>query len=72
MPIASVTRQGLTAIAIGVCLLWACIIGERILISRANAGTEEALREIRLLQIKNRRQPASTPSHPSRPHPELG
>jgi len=58
--------------AVTVGLLWACIIGERILVAGANAETVEALRDIRALQFKNRRQPAHTPARAPRVHPEAG
>jgi hypothetical protein len=64
--IARITGQGLTLIAILVVLLWACAIGERVIVDRANAETTEALRAMRSLQLKNRRQPAATPVHPTR------
>jgi hypothetical protein len=71
--IARITGHGLTSIAILVVLLWACAIGERVIVDRANAETSEALREMRSLQLKNRRQPAVTPARPMprRPRPEL-
>jgi hypothetical protein len=73
MAIARITVQGLTSIAILVLVLWACAIGERVIVDRANAETTEALRAMRSLQLKNRRQPAATPAHPTRrQHPELG
>ena len=73
MAIARITGQGLTCIAVLVALLWACAIGERVIVDRANAETSEALREMRSLQLKNRRQPAVTPARPMprRPRPEL-
>jgi hypothetical protein len=71
--IARITGQGLTLIAILVVLLWACAIGERVIVDRANAETTEALRAMRSLQFKNRRQPAAIPVRPTRrQHPELG
>jgi hypothetical protein len=42
-------------------------------VDRANAETTEAVRAMRSLQLKNRRQPAAAPAHPARrQHPELG
>jgi hypothetical protein len=72
--IGKITRQGLTSIAILVLLLWACAIGERVIVNRANAATTDALRSMRSLQLKNRRQPAATPARPTprRLRPELG
>jgi hypothetical protein len=74
MALARITGQGLTSIAVLVILLWACVIGERIIVSQANAQTAEAVRAIRSLQLKNRRQPAAAPLHPplKRQRPELG
>ena len=74
MALARITGQGLASIAFLVLLLWACVIGERIIVNRANAETTEALRAMRSLQIKNRRQPAATPLRPPlrRLRPELG
>ena len=73
LAIAKITGQGLMSIAILVALLWACVIGERIVVERANAETSQTLRAMRSLQIRNRREPAaiSAPSA-SRPHPRLG
>jgi hypothetical protein len=72
--IARITGQGLTSIAILVMLLWVCVIGERVIVDRANAETTEALRAMRSLQLKNRQQPAATPIHAPlrRLHPDLG
>lgn len=74
MAIARITGQGLTSIAVLVALLWACAIGERVIVERANVQAAQALRAMRSLQIKNRRPPASTPADPAqhRLHPELG
>jgi hypothetical protein len=57
MPIAKITGQGLTAIALSVALLWACLIGERVMVRRA--FTERALL-MRDLQRMQRTGPAST------------
>jgi hypothetical protein len=74
MAIARITGQGLTSIAILVVFLWACVIGERVIVARANAETTEAVRAMRSLQFKSRRQPAAAPARPTprRQHPELG
>ena len=72
--IARITGQGLTCIAALVVLLWACAIGERVIVDRANTETAKAVRDMHSLQLKNRRQPAATPVRPTqrRQHPELG
>ena len=64
MPVAKITGQGLTSIAILVALLWTCAIGQRVMLARANAGSAEVLRAMRELRGKNRRQPAATPANP--------
>lgn len=69
MPVAKITGQGLTSIAVLVALLWTCVIGERVIISRANANAVEVVRAMRELRSKNRRAPAATPVPPSRRPP---
>jgi hypothetical protein len=72
--IAKITGQGLTSIAILVTLLWACVIGERVITNGASSGTTEALRAMRVLRIRNRREPAAAPAQrfSRRLHPSLG
>jgi hypothetical protein len=74
LAIAKITGQGLASIALLVVLLWACAIGQRVIVARANASTQEAVRDMRALQLKTRRQPSSAPVRPLRPcvHPKLG
>jgi len=69
MPVAKITGQGLTSIAILVALLWTCVIGERAILGRANAGAAQVVRAMRELRYKNRREPAATPAR--RPHRRL-
>ena len=69
--VAKITGQGLTSIAVMVALLWTCVIGERVIISRANASAVEAVRAMRELRSKNRRVPAATPVPPSRRRPRV-
>jgi len=64
VPIAKITGQGLTAIAIVVAMLWACIIGQRTLRIRANSTEQQAFRELRILRNKARREPAAAPARP--------
>jgi hypothetical protein len=72
--IARITGQGLTSIAVLVVLLWACAIGERVIVDRADGESAKAVRAIHSLQLKNRRQPAATPVRPTRhrQRPEVG
>jgi len=72
--VAKITGQGLTSIAILVALLWTCVIGERVILGRANARAAQVVRAMRDLRSKTRREPAATPvRRPQRRlHSELG
>jgi hypothetical protein len=48
--IARITGQGLAAISVVVCLLWACILAERLITARANADTAHTVRELKRLR----------------------
>jgi hypothetical protein len=68
MPIARITGQGLAAIALSVALLWACFIGERLMVRDANTQCAQVMRELRQMQRNaergqrdRRAQPVSTP-----------
>ncbi|HTQ55431.1 MAG TPA: hypothetical protein VMI94_13275 [Bryobacteraceae bacterium] len=63
--IAKITGPGLASIAVGVALLWACIIGEHGIVARANAGTAETLRAMRALRLRHRRDPVTAPARPA-------
>jgi hypothetical protein len=62
------------SIAILVALLWTCVIGERVVLGRANAGAAQVMRAMRELRLKNRREPAAAPARTPhrRLHSELG
>lgn len=64
--VAKTTGQGLTSIAILVALLWTCLICQRVILERANAGAAQVMRAMRELRLKKRRQPAAAPARP--PH----
>jgi len=70
MPIARITGQGLAAIALAVALLWACLIGEQLILKRSVAVRSQVFRQLRQMQIRNHTVPASTPvrpfAHPAR------
>jgi hypothetical protein len=70
MPIARITGQGLAAIALSVALLWACLIGERLILKRSTARRAQVMHQLRQMQLRNNTQPASTPvrpfAHPAR------
>jgi hypothetical protein len=63
--VAKITGQGLTSIAILVVLLWTCLIGQRVILGRANADAVQVMRAMRDLRSKSRRQPASAPVRPT-------
>jgi hypothetical protein len=67
MPIIKITRQGLSAIALSVALLWGCVIGERVAARQAFSERAKVLRDISRMQRRLRTQPASVPA-PFLPH----
>jgi hypothetical protein len=67
MPIIKITRQGLSAIALSVALLWGCVIGQRVAARRAFSERAKVLRDISRMQRRLRTQPASVPA-PFLPH----
>ena len=64
MPIAKITGQGLAAIALSVALLWACFVGERLIVKRSAIRRAQVMRELRQMQLRYRTEPASTPVRP--------
>jgi hypothetical protein len=69
--VAKITGQGLSAIAILVALLWGCLVGEQVIVRRANQEARQALRQVRLLRMKQQLEPASAPRFLA-PRPRLG
>jgi hypothetical protein len=67
--VAKITGQGLTSIAILVALLWTCLVGERVILGRANADASQVIRAMRELQLKSRQQPAASPARMPRRRP---
>ncbi|HEV2444417.1 MAG TPA: hypothetical protein VGS58_00785 [Candidatus Sulfopaludibacter sp.] len=68
MPVAKITGQGLSAIALSVALLWGCWMQEQALIRRERAERARVLRDLRQLQntptpVFRPEQPAPRPSH---------
>ena len=63
MPIAKITGQGLAAIALSVALLWACLIGERVMVRRAYTQRAQVMRDLQRMQRSNRSEPVSAPVH---------
>jgi len=61
MPIAKITGQGLAAITLSVALLWACFIGERLMLRNAIDQRAQLMRELHQLQRNHGAQPVSSP-----------
>ena len=61
MPIARITGQGLAAIALSVSLLWACFIGERLMVRQALDQRALLMRELQQLRRDHRAEPVSAP-----------
>jgi len=62
MPIARITKRGLTGIGFAVVLLWSCAIADRVITQRAYAERAEVLRGLEQLQRRQRPEPVSLPS----------
>jgi len=70
MAFMKISGAGLSAIAMLVTLLWACILGEHLIVQRANQELSGAMTRIRLLQKRRLGTvPVSLPasSRPVRP-----
>ena len=63
MPVAKITGQGLFAIACSVALLWACLIGERLMLHAAANQRDRVLRDIERLQKSIRPAPSPSVAH---------
>ena len=46
MPIAAITKPGLTVMAILVAILWGCFVSERLTVERANQEMGRVLRDM--------------------------
>ena len=62
MPIVRITGQGLAAIALSVTVLWACFIGERLIVHHALARRAQVMRELHQMQRDHGTQPVSAPA----------
>jgi hypothetical protein len=72
MAIARITGQGLAAIALAVALLWACLLGERVILNHSYAQRAQVMRELRQMQLLHGTQPASAPVFAKRPGTTVG
>lgn len=70
--LAKITGAGLSAIGLLVIVLWACILGEHLIVQRANRELAGAMTEIRTLQHRKATVPASTPTPQHRVRPAIG
>jgi len=61
MVLAKISGAGLSSIAVSVVVLWGCILGEHLIVDRANRDFSSAMTELHQLQMKRRAEPASTP-----------
>jgi hypothetical protein len=61
MPITKITGQGLFAIACSVALLWSCLLGERIMLRRANTERVRIMHEMQQLQRRPHPTPVTAP-----------
>ena len=64
MAIAKITGQGLKTIALLIAFLWACIIGERLMLKNAQQQCAEVLRDLHQMQRKRTVEPVSVPRAP--------
>jgi hypothetical protein len=62
MAFAKITGGGLSAIAMLVIVLWACIIGEHLIVARANRELARTMLEVRKLQNRKNADPVSAPA----------
>jgi hypothetical protein len=71
MVLGKITGAGLCSIALSVTILWGCILGEHLIVQRANRDLSKAMTEIRLLQSRKNAEPASLPALRHRVRPAI-
>jgi len=74
VPLFKITGQGLSAIAVSVALLWACLLGTRAEKRRALVSEREAMRQLDLLRKRSRPRPVNffSPHRQRPPRPVVG
>jgi hypothetical protein len=72
MPLAKISGVGLMSIGTLVAILWACIVGEQLIVQSANREFSRTMTELRQLQMQRQAEPASTPAPLHRVRPSLG
>jgi len=71
VPLMKITGSGLFAIACAVALLWSCLIGEQIMMRRAQEQRALVLRGLDAQQSWRRPRPVSAPALPPSGRPRL-
>jgi hypothetical protein len=72
MALAKISGAGLSSIAMLVVILWACILGEHLIVDRANREFTSAMAQLHELQMKKQAEPASVPTPRHFRHPAIG
>ena len=54
MPIAKISGQGLSAMAVSVAVLWGCLAAQRIIVYQVNQEVRRTLQDMRYRQMKAR------------------
>lgn len=62
MAIAQITKPGLAAIGVAVAMLWACAVGERVMVRRAVVDRTRVMLEVQRMHQHPRPEPVSSPS----------
>ena len=71
MVFARITGAGMSSIAMLVAILWACILGEHLIVERANRELAQTMSEMRVLR-KKRVEPVSVPAPHAAFRPAIG
>jgi hypothetical protein len=61
MPVAKITEQSMFVIALCVALLWSCLIGEHLMLHRAETERVRILHHMERLRTKPRPVPVNVP-----------
>ena len=72
MMLAKISSAGLISMATLVAALWACILGEHLIVQRANREFSQTMNEIHQLQMKRHTIPAALPARAHGVRPSIG
>ena len=61
MVVIKITTPGLTGMALSVALLWGCVIGERLILRRANLDWKDTLHTNQRLRQQQKSEPVLAP-----------